>query len=258
MLVLISPAKTLDFESPVKTRSFTQPAFLAESEELIAGLRTLTAEEIASLMSVSTAIGELNSQRFGQWSLPFHRSNARQALFAFKGDVYVGLDAAALSSDDIRFAQRHLRILSGLYGLLKPLDLIQPYRLEMGTALSTSRGRSLYDFWGDKITSALNDELACQRKPILVNLASVEYFRAVHPALLRATVINPVFKDYKNGQYKIISFFAKRARGLMSAYIIRNRLSKPEDLLQFTGDGYFYSEAQSSEHHPVFLRKGVT
>jgi cytoplasmic iron level regulating protein YaaA (DUF328/UPF0246 family) len=257
MLVVISPAKSLDYETPVKIRKFTQPEFLDDSELLIEQLRRLTPSQVSSLMSISPALGELNQERFEQWQRPFDKANARQALFAFKGDVYLGLDAPAFSSADISFAQKHLRILSGLYGLLRPLDLIQAYRLEMGTSLKTARGASLYDFWEQKITPALNELLLQERKAVLVNLASIEYFRSVKKDQLKAEIISPVFKDYSNGQYKIVSFFAKKARGLMSAYIIKNRLGKAEDLLAFDVAGYRYSEKESKPNSPVFLRKEV-
>ena len=255
MLVVISPAKSLDYDTPFKTRKYTQPEFLDDSSVLIEQLRQFSPAQVSSLMSISPSLGALNQERFNDWQRPFDTDNARQALFAFKGDVYIGLDAYSLSSEDIRFAQDHLRILSGLYGLLRPLDLMQAYRLEMGTSLKNARGNSLYEFWGEKITEALNTQLSGKNNAVLVNLASNEYFRAVKPKQLDAEVISPVFKDYKNGQYKIISFFAKKARGLMSAYIIKNRLKKAEDLLSFDTDGYRYSEKDSKPGAPVFLRK---
>ncbi|MDX1491012.1 MAG: peroxide stress protein YaaA [Pseudohongiellaceae bacterium] len=255
MLVVISPAKTLDFETPVKTRSFTQADFLDDSQALIETLRQKSPEDISKLMSISPALGELNYERFMNWHRPFDAENARQAVFAFKGDVYVGLDAYSLSSQDLKFAQNHLRILSGLYGILRPLDLIQAYRLEMGTKLSVAKSKSLYEFWGDKLTDALNSEFKSDRSAILVNLASNEYFKAVNKKRLSADIISPVFKDYKNGQYKIISFYAKKARGLMSAYIIKNRIKKLEDLYGFDLEGYQYSPRESSDNAPVFLRK---
>lgn len=257
MLVVISPAKSLDYETPFKIRKFTQAEFLEDSTQLIEQLREFSPAQVSSLMSISPALGSLNHDRFNSWSLPFDTDNARQALFAFKGDVYIGLDAYALTSDDIRFAQEHLRILSGLYGLLRPLDLMQAYRLEMGTSLKNAKGNSLYDFWGEKITQAINAQLSTQKHPVLINLASNEYFRSVKTKQLDADVISPIFKDYKNGQYKIISFFAKKARGLMSAYIIKNRLERAEDILKFDSDGYRYSEEDSKPNAPVFLRKAV-
>lgn len=255
MLVVISPAKTLDFETPVKTRSFTQPDFLDDSQRLIDELKHWSPEQLSELMSISPTLGNLNYERFNNWQLPFDKTNARQALFAFKGDVYVGLNAQSLASDDVKFAQKHLRILSGLYGLLRPLDLMQAYRLEMGTRLKLPNAASLYEFWGSKITDTLNEEFAQQKNPVLINLASNEYFKAVKEKQLSADVISPVFKDFKNGHYKIISFFAKKARGLMSAYIIKNRITKLEDLYAFDVDGYQYSPRESSDNAPVFLRK---
>ncbi|MES3006655.1 MAG: peroxide stress protein YaaA [Pseudomonadota bacterium] len=255
MLVVISPAKSLDYETPVRIRKFTQPDFLQDSQQLINTLRQLSSAQVSELMSISTALGDLNHARFNHWQLPFDKHNARQALFAFKGDVYLGLDAPSLSNDDISYAQKHLRILSGLYGLLRPLDLIQPYRLEMGTALKVAGTSSLYGFWGNRITEALNTQLSLEKRPVLVNLASNEYFHAVNEKRLAADVISPVFKDFKGGQYKLISFFAKRARGLMTAFIIKNRLRKPVDLFAFDVDGYRYSEKDSSANAPVFLRK---
>lgn len=256
MLVVISPAKTLDFETPIRTRSFTQAEYLDDSQALINVLKRQSPEQISQLMSISPKLGELNYERFNNWHTPFDTKNARQALFAFKGDVYVGLDAQSLSSEDVKFAQKHLRILSGLYGLLRPLDLIQAYRLEMGSKLTLPKANSLYEFWGSKLTNALNDEFSQQKTPILVNLASNEYFKSIKEKQLNADVISPVFKDYKSGRYKIISFFAKKARGLMSAYIIKNRITKLEDLYAFDLDGYQYSPRESSDNAPVFLRDG--
>lgn len=255
MLVVISPAKSLDYESPLKIRKATQPDFIEDSARLVNNLRQLTPAQVSTLMDISPALGDLNHARFNEWHTPFDKSNARQALFAFKGDVYLGLDAPGLSSDDVAFAQDHLRILSGLYGLLRPLDLIQPYRLEMGTSLETPGSHSLYHFWGSRITNALNELLKQQRSPVLINLASIEYFKAVREKELSARVISPVFKDFNNGQYKIVSFFAKKARGLMCAWIIRNRFRKPEDLLSFDVEGYRFSPQDSTQNSPVFLRK---
>lgn len=255
MLLVISPAKTLDFESPLRIRKATQPDFLDDSARLVDTLRHLTPAQISALMDISPALGELNRERFNAWHTPFDKHNARQALFAFKGDVYIGLDAPSLSAADVSYAQEHLRILSGLYGLLRPLDLIQPYRLEMGTAFKALGSTSLYDFWGERVTAALNEELQKERSPLLVNLASVEYYKVVREKELHARVISPVFKDFSNGQYKIVSFFAKKARGLMSAWIIRHRIRKARDLLAFDVDGYCYSAKDSTENSPVFLRR---
>ena len=253
MLMIISPAKTLDYESPLATETHTQPDFLDDACELIDQLKTLEPHQVSNLMSISDKLGQLNAERFRTWHTPFTQDNARQAVLAFKGDVYTGLDAESFSEDDFSFAQQHLRILSGLYGLLKPLDLMQPYRLEMGTKFENTRGKDLYAFWGRKITDALNQLLAEDDK-VLVNLASNEYFKSVKKKELDARLITPQFKDWKNGQYKMISFYAKKARGLMCRYAIQNRISNAEDLKGFNLDGYYFSEDQSDNNNWVFLR----
>lgn len=255
MLLLISPAKTLDFETPPQTTLATQPDFLEHSQALIEELRQLSPPQVAQLMGISDKLGDLNFGRFLNWHTPFTPENAKQALLAFKGDVYTGMQAETFTKGDFTFAQKHLRILSGLYGLLRPLDLIQPYRLEMGTPFANARGKNLYQFWGDLITDRINQELAALRSKVVINLASNEYYQAVNGRQLNAEVITPVFKDRKNGQYKIISFFAKKARGMMSAYIIRERLKKPEDIKGFTTGGYAYSEAMSNPREWVFTRE---
>lgn len=254
MLHVISPAKTLDFDTPAPTAIYTQPQFLEHSQELIDDLRELQPAQVSKLMAISEKLGLLNAQRFLEWNLPFSPTNAKQALLAFKGDVYTGMDAEQFEVPDFDFAQRHLRILSGLYGLLRPLDLIQPYRLEMGTGFANKRGKNLYHFWGDIITDQLNTELEQQRERVLVNLASTEYWGAVNTKKLHAEVITPVFKDQKNGQYKIISFFAKKARGMMSAYIIHNQLTDVEQLKGFDSAGYAYNKVMSSPKEWVFTR----
>lgn len=254
MLTVISPAKTLDFESPWKLDA-TQPQFLDDSQLLIKQLRKLPAQKIGELMSISEKLSILNAERFLNWHLPFTPENAKPAVLAFRGDVYTGLDADSFGKKDFTFAQDHLRILSGLYGLLRPLDLIQAYRLEMGTGFVNSRGKNLYDFWGDKITEQLNQEFSGQKKPTLINLASNEYWSAVKPAKLQAEIITPIFKDQKDGQYKIISFFAKKARGAMAAYMIKNRIKKPEHLKNFDIDGYVFNPSLSKANEWVFTRK---
>ncbi|MDF1688257.1 MAG: peroxide stress protein YaaA [Cycloclasticus sp.] len=258
MLLVISPAKTLDFDTPPSTSIYSQPEFLDDSAELIDQLKTLSPSDVSTLMSISDKLGVLNSNRFIDWQLPFTSDNSKQALLSFKGDVYEGMDTTSLSQDDLTWANDHLRILSGLYGLLKPLDLIQPYRLEMGTKFSNERGKNLYEFWGNKITNKINQDLAEQKSPVLINLASNEYFKSVKTKLLNAAVITPVFKDWKNDKYKIISFYAKKARGMMSAYIIKNRLESPSDIKQFDTAGYAFSAEQSTESEWVFLRKNPT
>ncbi len=255
MLIVISPAKTLDFESPARVSSFTLPEFLDDSAELIDELRELEPYKLSGLMGINPKLADLNSNRYHAWSLPFTSSNAKQSVLAFRGDVYSGLDADNLCEDELHYAQQHLRILSGLYGVLKPLDLMQPYRLEMGTKLKTRRGKDLYAFWDDQINAALNAELRKQEVPVLVNLASNEYFKSVKADKLQARIITPAFKEDRNGEYKMISFFAKKARGLMSRYIIRNRLTNPDDLRGFDLENYQYNKDLSGEDSPVFTRR---
>jgi len=253
-MIVISPAKNLDFETALPTRKYTQAKMLGDSQLLINDLSKFSPQDLSKLMGISDKLSVLNFSRYQTWQLPFDKDNARQALFAFKGDVYTGMDAYSFDKDDIDFAQKNLRILSGLYGLLRPLDLIQPYRLEMGSKLKNARGKNLYDFWGDKISNALNKELAKTDKPLLINLASNEYFKSVHSKKLNADVITPIFKDIKNGKYKIISFFAKKARGLMSAYIIKNKLTQATQLKEFNHTGYTYNDAMSTSTELVFVR----
>lgn len=255
MLLVVSPAKKLDFESPVATSQFSQPNLLKHSQLLIDDCIKLSPSDIASLMKLSDKLAGLNAARFGEWSTPFTTENARQAILSFNGDVYAGLDAQTFNDDDFEFAQQHFKILSGLYGLLKPLDLIQAYRLEMGCKLRNSRGDNLYQFWGDIITNELNQSLQENNDDVLINLASTEYFKSVKTTLLNATVVTPIFKDWKNGQYKIISFFAKKARGLMARYIIQNKLTKADDIKQFDLAGYQYEPTMSKGSDWVFTRK---
>lgn len=257
MLMVISPAKTLDFETLPTTSEHTTPDFLDESAELIEQLREMSPHAISALMKISDKLGNLNFDRYLSWDKKFTPDNAKQALLAFKGDVYTGLDAESLSGDDLLWAQDHLRILSGLYGLLRPLDLMQAYRLEMGTKLASGRGKDLYQFWGSQITDALNQQQADESLPVLVNLASNEYFKSVQSKQLNAEVITPVFKDWKGDKYKIISFYAKKARGLMVAYIIRNRLSDVEQIKNFDSEGYVYNPAMSSAKEWVFTREAA-
>ena len=254
MLTVISPAKTLDFETPPKVPAFTIPEFLDDSAELIDELRGFEPHRLSDLMGISSKLADLSSNRYHNWSLPFTTENAKQSVLAFKGDVYAGLDADNLSADDLEYAQEHLRILSGLYGVLKPLDLMQPYRLEMGTTLKTRRGEDLYAFWDERINAAINRELAGQDNPVLVNLASNEYFKSAQPGKLDARIITPGFKEERNGEYKFISFTAKKARGLMSRYIIRNRVEDPEELEGFDLEGYRYNADLSGADRPVFTR----
>jgi cytoplasmic iron level regulating protein YaaA (DUF328/UPF0246 family) len=255
MLIVISPAKSLDYESPVKTKKFTEPEYLKESSQLVSQLKKLAPEDFSELMHISSKLGDLNHQRYANWHTPFDLDNARQAIFAFKGDVYIGLEVEQFSTADLNFAQKHLRILSGLYGLLRPLDLMQPYRLEMGSKFQNKKGKNLYEFWDTKLTRNVNELLTSEKQPVLVNLASNEYFSSIKPKQLDAQVITPVFKDLSKGKYKIISFFAKKARGYMAAYIIKNRLTKPEQLKEFDVDGYRFSAEDSTDAKLVFLRK---
>ncbi|WP_340600436.1 peroxide stress protein YaaA [Acinetobacter sp. HZNU-JH01] len=254
MLALISPAKTLDYETALPTDTYTQPRLLEQSQQLIDVCRKLSASEIASLMTVSEKIANLNVERFRDWNADFDFSNARQALFAFKGDVYTGLDAYHLKDQDIDFAQQHLRMLSGLYGLLRPLDLMMPYRLEMGTKLKNTRGHNLYEFWGSIITDQINQDLADINSKVLVNLASDEYYKSVNEKKIQAEIIKPVFLDQKNGKYKVISFYAKKARGLMARYLIENKLSRVEQLKAFDSEGYYFDAESSSDKELVFKR----
>ena len=254
MLIVISPAKTLDYESEIPDLATTQPDFLKESAALIEELRGLSPQDISSLMKVSDKLGVLNYDRFQQWKRPFTDKNARPALLAFKGDVYTGLAAETMGVRDFNYAQKHLRMLSGLYGLLRPLDLMQPYRLEMGTKFANARGKNLYEFWDGKITEALNEQLHSLKSRELVNLASNEYFKSVQPKNLEAEIITPHFKDWKNGQYKMISFFAKKARGMMSRWAIDNRVKKAEELKGFDVAGYAYNPEMSKGNDWVFTR----
>ncbi|WP_173911138.1 peroxide stress protein YaaA [Acinetobacter sp. Marseille-Q1618] len=254
MLALISPAKTLDYETDLPTDQHTMPRLLDASEQLITVCQALSATEIASLMNVSEKIASLNVARFRDWTTDFNFSNARQAIFAFKGDVYTGLDAYHLTIKNIEYSQKHLRMLSGLYGLLRPLDLMMPYRLEMGTKLKNSAGNNLYEFWGDKITDLINQDLQHAGTKILVNLASDEYYKAVKENKIEAEIIKPVFLDQKNGQYKVISFYAKKARGLMARFMIENQIETIEALKAFNTDGYYFDAESSLKGELVFKR----
>jgi cytoplasmic iron level regulating protein YaaA (DUF328/UPF0246 family) len=254
MLIVISPAKTLDYETPLQTRKSTEPVFLERSAALVADMRKLAPGKIRSLMGVSENLAELNHQRYQDWGQPFTFDNARQSVLAFRGDVYLGLDAPSMNTADLNFAQKHLRILSGLYGVLRPLDLMQPYRLEMGLKFANSGGKNLYEFWGEDITENLNAQLARLKSEVLVNLASGEYFKAIKSRSLAAEVITPVFKDRKNGKSRVISYFAKKARGQMARLIIDKRLENVKDLKRYKIDGYKYDRVESSAGKWVFSR----
>ncbi|TFW00765.1 peroxide stress protein YaaA [Oxalobacteraceae bacterium OM1] len=255
MLIVLSPAKTLDYDTPAPVSDHTLPDFAKHSAELIDTLRQLSPADIGSLMEISDKLAVLNAERYASWSRRFTLKNAKPAMFAFNGDVYDGLDAGTLNARQIEYAQRHIRILSGLYGVLRPLDLMQPYRLEMGTRLANPRGKDLYTFWDGIVTEALNDLLAEDKQPVLVNLASEEYFKVVKPRALQARVITPVFEDWKNGKYKIISFFAKRARGLMARHAAVKGIKDAEKLKAFESDGYAFEPTASDESHWVFRRR---
>lgn len=255
MLSIISPAKTLDFETPPTTRQVTQPNFLKHSQSLITILRDYSPSQLSELMGISDKLAGLNTARFEEWQTPFTLSNAKPAAQAFQGDVYTGLQAENFSEAENRYAQSHLRILSGLYGLLRPLDLIQAYRLEMGTKLPNNAGQDLYAYWKPILAPALNDAIAESGSDVLVNLASNEYFKAVDIQQLNARVITPVFKDEKNGTFKIISFYAKKARGLMSAWIIQQQVNDPERLQEFDVAGYRFDASSSKDDTFVFTRQ---
>ena len=254
MVILLSPAKTLDFETPSHTTVCTQPEFLSLTKSLITGLSKLDAEEVGKLMNISPKLADLNRKRFMNWKLKHDQANAKQAILAFKGDVYEGLRAWEFSKSDFTYAQKHLRVLSGLYGILKPLDLIQPYRLEMGTVYPNPKGKDLYDFWGENLANQINLDLKNNKSKFIINLASQEYFKAAQGAKINGQIISPSFLDEKNGKYKIISFYAKKARGYMAHYLISNRVNNPLELEKFNHYGYRYSKGDSSADKPVFTR----
>lgn len=254
MITLLSPAKTLDYQNPSGAKKASQPEMLDQSERLVDVLKKKSPKKIEKLMNVNSQLAELNYQRYQEWSTPFNGQNSKQAIHAFQGDVYRGLNADSFDERDLEFAQEHLRILSGLYGLLKPLDLMQAYRLEMGTKLRTTRGKNLYEFWKDRITDKLNEAFEGEEDPIVINLASNEYFKSINPKKLKARVITPTFKDLKNGEYKFIQTYGKEARGYLTRFIIKNKVNDPEEMKAFNLEGYYYSSEMSSEDQPVFLR----
>lgn len=254
MLVVISPAKNLDYDSPLPTEQYSQPRMLERAQELVDRCQALSPQELSQLMKISDKLAGLNAARFAEWHTPFSPDNARPAIYAFDGDVYSGLAAEKLSEKAIAYAQEHLRILSGLYGVLRPLDLMQPYRLEMGTKLDTARGHNLYEFWRDEITDMLNEDLAAVDSDVVVNLASQEYFSSVQPKRLNARIVTPVFKDEKNGQFKVISFWAKKARGMMARFIMTEQPKTVSELRQFNAAGYRFNADESSDNELVFYR----
>jgi len=254
MITLLSPAKKLSIECCAMEHPQTQCAFLDQSRKIVNILKKFDPIDLQNLMGISESLSFLNFERFKNWRLPFSTDSARQAIFSFTGDTYVGLDAGTFTNRDLQFAQDNTRILSGLYGLLRPMDIIMPYRLEMGTKLKTKRGTSLYDFWSTLISKLLNDELVSHEKSIIINCASVEYFKAVNMKILKAKVVTPVFKEIRNGMPRIISFFAKKARGAMARYIITNQINDIDGIISFDLDNYSYNESLSSRYEPVFTR----
>jgi cytoplasmic iron level regulating protein YaaA (DUF328/UPF0246 family) len=255
MIFLLSPAKTLDYDTPAHVAARSTPGFLDQSAALIQTLRKYAADDLCGLMAISPALAELNVDRYRQWSPVFTEANSKPALLAFNGDVYEGLDAPSLGADDLAWAQDHLVILSGLYGLLRPLDQMQPYRLEMGTALATSRGKNLYEFWGDTLAETLNQRLSTETSPLIINLASQEYFKAVSRKTLKAPVLEIVFEDWKDTAYKVISFHAKRARGLMARYAVQKRVSNAPALQAFDSEGYRFASEGSDDRRWIFRRR---
>jgi cytoplasmic iron level regulating protein YaaA (DUF328/UPF0246 family) len=254
MIIVISPAKSLYEKAPILIDKNTSSDFLPEAEKIVAVLKKKKPAQLARLMDISPKLAELNYHRFQEWALPFTQENSWQAVLMFNGDVYQGLKAETFTATEFDAAQQHLRILSGVYGLLKPLDLIQPYRLEMGTNLGIARKKNLYEFWKLKITSKLNEELAETGQKELINLASNEYFSAIDTKKLKARIITPVFKEHKDGQYQMVSFFAKKARGLMSRFIIQNQITDPEEMKAFDLDGYYFNNQLSKGDNWVFTR----
>jgi cytoplasmic iron level regulating protein YaaA (DUF328/UPF0246 family) len=254
MLIVLSPAKSLDYTTPTKVKTPTLPEFVPESAKLISDLKKLSPQEVADLMGLSDQLATLNVGRYRDWSKKFTEENSKAAIYAFNGDVYDGFDVKTLNAKAVDFAQDHIRILSGLYGALRPLDLMQAYRLEMGTSLKNVRGKDLYAFWGERVTDSLKKILEKQKKPVLLNLASEEYFKVVQAKNLGCPVISPVFQDGKDGKYKIISFYAKRARGLMARYVVENRITDVEGLKGFNLDGYRYAASESKPEKPLFRR----
>ncbi|MGB0404163.1 MAG: peroxide stress protein YaaA [Salibacteraceae bacterium] len=254
MIVVLSPAKTLNFENPSKSVEFTDPPLLEESEKIMNALKKKSVKKLIELQGISQNLGEINFERNQVWSTSNNPGNSKQAISAFKGDVYVGLNEEDFTESDYNYAQKHLRILSGLYGILKPLDRIQPYRLEMGTPFKNSRGKNLYEFWKMRITDVINVDFEKEESPVLVNLASDEYFKGLKSKSIKARIVQPVFMDMKNGKYKVISFFAKKARGMMTRFIIKNKLNDVEQVKAFDSEGYLFNKEMSTETKWYFTR----
>jgi len=254
MLIIISPAKSLDFETKPKTKEYTLPELVAHSEKLIEVLKQMDPDHLSKLMGISKDLGELNFQRYQNWHLPFTPENAKQAVLAFSGEVFRGLDANSLPVSTLKRAQEKLRILSGLYGVLKPLDLIQPYRLEMGTKLKYGKANNLYEFWNPQLSEKVREAVEESGSGVLINLASNEYFKSIDTKILQKEIITPEFRDMKNGQYRMIAVYAKKARGLMTRFILENNIQKETDLQAFDMDGYNYNPRMSKSNRPVFTR----
>ncbi len=254
MITIISPAKTLDMESQVTSKLSSFPDQLEKSQLLVNKLQKMKPTKLAELMGISPKLAQLNFDRYQQWHAPYNIEESKQAIFAFRGEVFTGIDIDSFSDADLEYTNEHLRILSGLYALLRPMDLIMAYRLEMGTKLKIGRKKNLYEFWGDRITNALNQTLAQSNEDVLLNLASQEYFKSINTKKLEAKIITAEFKDLQNGAYKVVSFFAKKARGLMAQFIMKNRISIAEEIKHFDKDGYFYNDHLSNEEKFVFTR----
>ena len=254
MIAILSPAKKLDFNKKIPFQKNTQIRFPEEASILAGQLKNYAPADLMKLMKISSQLGELNAERFFKWHWPYDEKESRQSIFAFNGEAYNGLDAYSLKSEEIETAQKQLRILSGLYGLLRPLDLIMPYRLEMGTKLPTDEAKNLYEFWGEKITNLLNEDLKKGKHKALVNLASQEYFKSINPEKIDKPMITPIFKENKNGEYKVISIYAKKARGMMVRFIVQNQLTEPEDLKAFDMEGYHFNNELSEENELIFTR----
>jgi hypothetical protein len=255
MIVLLSPAKSIDSSKIDRKEPMTQPPFLEESALLANAMKKYSPGKLSKLMKINADLAQLNAQRYQEWSIPFTESNSKAALFSFRGDVFLGLDASSLNEEAVQFAQEHLRILSGLYGILRPLDLMQPYRLEMGLPLKFRRKKNLYHFWGDKLAKFVDEEAELQANPpVIVNLASEEYFSAVGPHLKKSTVIKPIFKENKNGAYRFVHVFGKKARGLMTRFILENKITEPEQMKLFDSEGYYYNDRLSEGNEWVFTR----
>jgi cytoplasmic iron level regulating protein YaaA (DUF328/UPF0246 family) len=254
MFIIISPAKTIDFETKIGYAKYTLPEHLGKSEHLVQQLRKMSPQELSGLMNISTKLAVLNYNRYKEWHLPFNDQNARQAIFVFKGEVFRGIDIERFSDEELEYTQNHLRILSGLHGTLRPLDLIQPYRLEMGIKLTGKEYKNLYEFWSNEITYSVQAALDQQGDNLLINLASDEYFKSINTKQLNARIITPIFKEYKNGTYKFLSVYGKKARGMMTRFILQNKLRKADNLKLFEEEGYYYNENLSSEDQPVFTR----